>query len=138
MAKLKTRTNQPVIDEEGLLDYIAQDGSTTQIGGNLEVDGGINSQPVSTSIFALEYISGDYYQYRTPYSWEQIKTIINKNIVNGFYAADYYILKPTTIGEDIIVLSCVEFDLVNNRLNAGFYMEFHKDGDVVYVREYEL
>ena len=37
MAKLKTRTNQPV--DGDLLYYLEQNGSTTEIGGNLYVDG---------------------------------------------------------------------------------------------------
>lgn len=41
MAKLKTRTNQPVNDSEGLLDHVAQKGNTTEVGGNLEVDGDV-------------------------------------------------------------------------------------------------
>lgn len=55
MAKLKTRTNQPVYDEEGLLEHIAQEGNTTQVGGNLEVDGylKVGDEEVITDIQAV-------------------------------------------------------------------------------------
>lgn len=56
MAKLKTRTNQPVVDSEGLLEHLAQDGTTTEVGGNLEVDGTLKcagGQEVITNIQAV-------------------------------------------------------------------------------------
>lgn len=80
MAKLKTRTNQPVIDEEGLLDYIAQDGNTTQIGGNLEVDGEIIAQPTPISIFGSITSSWT----KSIYTKEQLISIVEKNRMNGF------------------------------------------------------
>lgn len=59
MAKLKTRTNQPVVDSEGLLEHIAQNGNTTEIGGNLEVDGDLVVNGNDTKIGGDLEVDGD-------------------------------------------------------------------------------
>ena len=69
MAKLKTKSNQPVVDEEGLLDHIAQDGNTTQIGGDLEVDGTILNllDKITTTIPQVFVTTGSF----TPNSYQK-------------------------------------------------------------------
>ena len=65
MAKLKTRTNQPVEDTEGLLNHLSQNGNTTEIDGNLKVNGVFSSSILDlndlSSFFDLEnVVTGQY------------------------------------------------------------------------------
>ena len=56
MAKLKTRTNQPVEDTEGLLNHLSQNGNTTEIGGNVNVDGNFTANSIIENMIGYSYI----------------------------------------------------------------------------------
>lgn len=95
MAKLKTRTNQPVVDSEGLLDHIAQEGRVTQIGGDLEVDGEILFDLEGMHDFLSLLNATDVYPdldfgtwYTTPYTYQQVLSIINKYYLKGLTHGD--------------------------------------------------
>ena len=63
MAKLKTRTNQPVEDTEGLLNHLSQNGNITEIGGNVEINGNLNINGNLTGNSIVENMDGYSIQY---------------------------------------------------------------------------
>ena len=122
MAKLKTRTNQPVVDGEGLFEHLAQDGNVTQVGGDLEVDGGINAQPQNASILGSLTV-GQWVV--SPYNREQIIDIIKKNRVNGFtYSNDTLIGQVTLLNENAIEGDEVVFTIEGKTNYNWSYEEF--------------
>lgn len=116
MAKLKTRTNQPVNDSEGLLDHLAQNGNTTEIGGNLEVDGqitangGVILQPYK-EIFEL----GTDFTYNS--SGEYHFTPAGKSKIN--YLLGNFSVFVCDISNASYVLVPATFLLFNNNLVDG-------------------
>lgn len=122
-----------------LFNLVDVEGTTTQVGGNLEVDGGINCEPVDISIFALDEIGYDDETstgtYRTIYSFEQIKNIVIKNRVNGFSQNNDFILRVTRINESLITMQWVEFasDLsVNTIIQYSFIKQ--EDGSCLAIK----
>lgn len=168
MAKLKTKTNQPVVDSEGLLDHIAQEGNTTQIGGNLEVDGNlkVNGDIVTdfkvVEIFSLLNIQelteqktlsdGATIGYQTDYTPEQMLNILNKYRYVAHHGA---ILKAhsynpeqigsyNTIEEYSSYQSYFDFNYIDyeddfSMINSGYKIKFFsEDGQSNYILYLEL
>ena len=104
MTKLKTRTNQPVEDTEGLLNHLSQNGNTTEIDGDLKVNGSTynnlndfldlntyvmmeegtptNKNYESLPVFILKNTDGSHMNYN---EFIQIMQQNTKYVCNGYY-----------------------------------------------------
>lgn len=127
---------------KSLKNHIAQNGNTTEIGGHLEVDGGINCQPTPISIFGLQEIRDEtpIIVYSTPYSKEQILNIAKKNMVNGFYDENtHYIVKPCMIHEDSDYFLTLGVSLYDEDFApwVNEYLEFYVVDDKIEVAVYK-
>lgn len=100
MTKLKTRTNQPVSDSDGLLDHLSQNGNTTKIGGNLDVNGSIKLQPYKETFelgtdFTYNNSTGEY--HFTSSGKAKIDYLLtNFSVLGCDISNSLYVLVPST------------------------------------------
>ena len=81
MTKLKTRTNQPVEDTEGLLNHLSQNGNTTEIDGDLKVNG--NTFNDLTNFLDLEpYVQSNNDNTKTNKYWNGLEV---RRVVKGTF-----------------------------------------------------
>lgn len=108
MAKLKTRTNQPVQDSEGLLDHLSQNGNITEIDGILNATK-VTGDEIAEKMNGYSFINGTN-PLETPY----VSIVKNGNkitlVITGYFkktATTNTILigsftMPTTIASKIV------------------------------------